>query len=318
MTREFDLVPRGPFELAFQVQYFGEWLHEKGDADSIVLAFPVEGWKGSAAVALRQDASGRITGVAHGPAEILDAAREQALCCLSLDVDATEWPGIGKKDSVIGALQQTYRCLRPVLFHSPYEAAAGFIIGHRIAIGRKRAIVARLSEAFGDTIEVNGQAFHAFPDPRALLGLDGFAGISPEKIQRLHGVAQAALDGWLDRATLRSLEIEEARNRLMLIRGVGPFFADGILHRGAGIVDDVPKDDLTPYAVQKAYRLTAPPDRQTLLETARRWQPFRTWTTVLLHVWLRREVGLPARAARAPGGPPTPDGRSARKGKKHA
>ena len=25
------------------------------------------------------------------------------------------------------------------------------------------------------------------------------------------------------------------------------------------------------------------------------WRPFRMWTTVLIHVWLRREVGLPPR-----------------------
>jgi DNA-3-methyladenine glycosylase II len=316
VTSTFDCLPRGPFDLAFQVQYFGEWLHEKDNADSIVLAFPVEGWKGSAAVSLRQDASGRIRGEAHGPEEIIAAARDQALACLSLDIDATEWPGIGKKDPAVAALQETYRCLRPVLFHSPYEAAAGFIIGHRITIRQKRAIVARMAEEIGEAVQVNGQPFHAFPGPRALRELSAFAGISPEKIERLHGVAQAALDGWLDRAHLRSLDIEEARTLLKTIRGVGPFFADGILHRGAGVVDDVPNDDLTPHAVQKAYRLTELPDRQKLLEIAESWKPFRTWTTVLLHVWLRREVGLPSRGRRAPSGGSTPRGRSAPKGRK--
>ena len=303
VTSAFDHLPLGPFDLAFQVQYFGEWLHEKDDMDSIVLVFPVEGWKGSAAVSLRQDASGRIHGVAHGPAEILAETREQAVACLSLDIDARAWPGIGKKDPAMGALQETYHCLRPVLFHSPYEAAAGFIIGHRITIRQKRAIVTRMSEELGEMIPVNGQAFHAFPGPRVLLELSGYPGISPEKILRLHGVAQATLDGWLDRAKLRSLDLEEARTRLQTIRGVGPFFADGILHRGAGVVDDVPNDDLTPYAVQKAYKLAALPDRQKVLEISQCWHPFRTWTAVLLHVWLRREVGLPSRD------------RSARKGK---
>ena len=310
MTRTFDCLPIGPFDLGFQVQYFGEWLHEKDDADSIVLAFPVEGWKGAAAVSLRQDESGRILGAVHGSADVLGAARQQALACLSLDIDAAGWPVIGKKDPAVGALQETYRCLRPVLFHSPYEAAAGFIIGHRITMRQKWAIVARLAGELGETIEVNGQPFHAFPGPRALGELSEFGGISPEKIERLHGVARAALDGWLDRARLRSMGIEEARSLLKTIRGVGPFFADGILHRGAGVVDDVPNDELTPHAVQKAYGLTTLPDRQKVLEIAEGWRPFRTWTTVLLHVWLRREGGLPSRGRPA-------RSRSTPKGKRH-
>jgi 3-methyladenine DNA glycosylase/8-oxoguanine DNA glycosylase len=46
-------------------------------------------------------------------------------------------------------------------------------------------------------------------------------------------------------------------------------------------------------AVQKAYSLAQPPGREELQRIAESWRPFRTWTTVLLHVWLRREIGLP-------------------------
>jgi DNA-3-methyladenine glycosylase II len=291
----FEHTPLGPFDLAHQVQFFGEWLHEKDDSNAVVLCFPVEGWKGSAAVSLSQAPDGRILGHVSGPDAVLQKARDQALACLSLDIDAREWPLIGKRDPVIGAAQEKYRCLRPVLFHSPYEAAAGFIIGHRITIRQRRSIMARMSEELGETIDVRGQLFHAFPGPHVLKDLPAWTGISPEKIERLHRVAQAALEGWLDRVHLRSLSIEEARERLKTLRGVGPFFADGILHRGAGVVDDVPNDDLTPYAVQAAYKLSKLPGREELLKIAESWRPFRMWTTVLLHVWLRREIGMPAR-----------------------
>jgi DNA-3-methyladenine glycosylase II len=294
----FEYVPRGPFDLAHQVQYFGEWLHEKDNADAIVLPFAVEGWKGSAAVSLAQAPDGRIIGNVAGPAVVVNAARDQALASLSLDIDAVEWTAMGRRNPPIGALQEKYRWLRPVLFYSPYEAAAGFIIGHRISIRQRRAIMARMAEELGDAIELRGQTFHAFPGPGVLSGLPRYEGISAEKIERLHGVARAALDGWLDRARLRSLSTDEARTRLQTLRGVGPFFADGILHRGAGLVDDVPNDDLTPLAVQKAYNLAQPPGREELQGIAESWRPFRTWTTVLLHVWLRREIGLPERKKR--------------------
>jgi len=91
------------------------------------------------------------------------------------------------------------------------------------------------------------------------------------------------------------MPITNALEQLKSLAGVGPFFAEGILFRGAGVVDEITNDDLTPYAVQKAYQLAALPNRKELLTIAESWKPYRMWATVLLHVWLRREVGLPSK-----------------------
>src|SRR6202047_5081882 len=78
----------------------------------------------------------------------------------------------GRRDPVIGKLQADYRNLRPVLFHSPYEAACAFLIGHRITIVQTRRIRQRMADEVGATIDVDGAAFTAFPDPAALLRLE--------------------------------------------------------------------------------------------------------------------------------------------------
>ena len=289
----FDFIPNGLFDLANQNQYFGGWPTLKNDPQTIVMAFPVEGWQGSAAVTLRQAADGKIIGQVYGPAAISEKARSQALAALSLDVSAEEWPQVGRRDPVIGELQAKYAFLRPVLFHSPYEAAAGFIIGHRRSIRQKVEIMNHLAEDFGGKLEVDGQVWHAFPQPAGLLTLASYAGLNEQKVERLHFVARAALDGLLDRDFLRSLAIEDALAQLETLPGVGPFFAQGILHRGAGLVDDITRDDLTDYAIQKAYRLAEPPDQAKINEISRPWRPFRMWATVLLHIWVRREYGVP-------------------------
>ncbi|MDG6106455.1 hypothetical protein Daura_27155 [Dactylosporangium aurantiacum] len=56
----------GPFDLARQNEYFGGWTQPVGDARTIVMAFPVEGWTHSAAVLLRQDSPGTVTGEVQG------------------------------------------------------------------------------------------------------------------------------------------------------------------------------------------------------------------------------------------------------------
>jgi DNA-3-methyladenine glycosylase II len=289
----FEFIPNGLFDLANQNQYFGGWPTLKNDPHTIVMAFPVEGWQGSAAVTLRQESDGRITGQVVGPDAITEKASTQALAALSLDVSAEGWPQVGKRDPVIGELQVKYKFLRPVLFHSPYEAAAGFIIGHRRTIRQKNEIMKRLAEDLGEKVVVEGQVFHAFPQPAELFTLAGYPGLNEQKVERLHSVAKAALDGLLARDHLRALAIEHALAQLETLPGIGPFFAQGILHRGAGLVDDITRDDLTDYAIQKAYRLAEPPDQAKIDEISRAWRPFRMWATVLLHIWVRREVGLP-------------------------
>jgi len=285
-VRRFEIVPEGPFDLEPQATHFGGWPRL---GDGIVMAFPVEGWNSSAAVVMRQGAAA-ITGDVYGAAEA-DAERawQQALATVSLDVDGAGFVDLGRRDPVIGRLQAEYHNLRPVLFHSPYEAACAFVIGHRITILQTRRIRQRLAEEAGARIEINGTAFRAFPDPRALLALEAFPGIAPVKIERLHQVARAALEGTLDRARLRSLAVPDALTQLRTLPGIGEFFAQGILMRGAGLVDAVTEDDLTPRAIQLLYALPERPDRATVLKRAEGWRPYRMWAVVLLNVWVRSQ-----------------------------
>jgi DNA-3-methyladenine glycosylase II len=281
-----ETVPRGPFDLETEVTHFVGWPKL---GDGIVMAFPVEGWNGSAAVVMRQRGD-TITGDVHGASQA-DAERawRQALATVSLDVDGAGFVDTGRRDPVIGRLQTEYHHLRPVLFHSPYEAACAFIIGHRITILQTRRLRQRLAEEFGAAIAIDGSPFSAFPDPRTLLRLETFPGIAPVKIERLHHVARAALEGTLDRATLRSLPEQDALTQLRTLPGIGEFFAQGILMRGAGLVDAVTDDDLTPRAIQLLYKLRERPDRAAVLKRAEAWRPFRMWAIVLLNVWVRSQ-----------------------------
>jgi DNA-3-methyladenine glycosylase II len=285
-VRRFEVTPQGAFDLETQAGHFGGWPRL---GDRVVMAFPVEGWQGSAAVVVRQRGD-TVTGDVHGGREA-DApqAWQQALATVSLDVDGAGFVDIGRRDPVIGRLQAESHHLRPVLFHSPYEATCAFVIGHRITIVQTRRIRQRMAEAVGATIEIEGTAFRAFPDPGTLLRLESFPGVAPVKIERLHHVARAALEGNLDRARLRSLPEQDALTQLRTLPGVGEFFAQAILMRGAGLVDAVTEDDLTPRAIQLLYGLAERPDRAAVLKRAEAWRPYRMWAIVLLNVWVRSQ-----------------------------
>jgi DNA-3-methyladenine glycosylase II len=292
-THTFTLRPAGPFDLAAARARFGGWLTTPGDDAAAVVTFPVEGADAAAAVVLRQHADGLIAGELHGaPAALVERAWRQALATLSLDVDGTDWPAVGTRDAVIAELQQRYGCLRPVLFHSPYEAAASFVLGHRISIVQVRRLRARLAVALGTPVEVAGETFHAFPSPAQVLSGGELPGVPAAKVPRLRAIAAAALDGWLERDVLRAQPVDDALARLRTLPGVGPFFASGILLRGAGLTDHVADDEVTRSAIAARYGSA---DDAAVREITDDWAPFRTWASVLLHVWARSEAGLSAR-----------------------
>jgi DNA-3-methyladenine glycosylase II len=300
------MTPLGPFDLANQNRYFNPWPTLPDDARSVVMAFPVEGWKGSAAVVLRQaEPDGDVSVRVQGAEEATAAA--QALAAISLDVDGRAWPELGRHTPLLGELQQQHRFLRPSMFHSPYEAAAAFVIGHRISIVQTRRIRSRLAEQVGRRIDVDGSSFAAFPDPEALLALDAVDGLAAVKVERLHGVAHAALDGLLDRARLRSVPESQALAELRTIPGIGPFFAEAILYRGVGVATGITHDPMSLEGVQRAFDLPAVPSATEADRLTEAWQPLRMWAMVLLHVAAREESGregFRAAGARSASRPP--------------
>jgi DNA-3-methyladenine glycosylase II len=297
-TRTFAVQPAGPFDLAAACARFGGWPTAPGDAEAPVVTFPVEGAEAAAAVVLRQHPDGTVAGEVHGvPDSLAERARRQALATLSLDVDGSAWPAVGERDAVIGELQERYGYLRPVLFHSPYEAAASFVLGHRISIAQVRRLRARLAVALGTPVEVAGEAFHAFPSPSQVLAAGALPGVPGPKAERLRAIAVAAEEGWLARDALRARPVDEALAALRTLAGVGPFFASGILLRGAGLTDEVAGDEITRSAIAARYGSA---DEGEIREITEDWAPFRTWASVLLHASARSE-GAPSARQRPAG-----------------
>src|SRR4051812_5733134 len=98
----FELSPRGPFDLAEQARYFGGFLEFAPDPAAVAMAFPVEGWRESAAVLVRQEPGGRVTADVYGAGDSAEAAWRHAQAVLSLDADGTGYPAIGARDPIIG------------------------------------------------------------------------------------------------------------------------------------------------------------------------------------------------------------------------
>lgn len=293
MAERFEIEPSGPYSLEASVRFlegFTPAAYEGSEAGHLHLAFVSDGGEEVAGVCVRPEGD-TLVGEVFGGADPR-VVREQVSRVLSLDVDGRGFPEVGRKDPVVGRLQERYPGLRPVLFYSPYEAAAWAIIGNRIRITQAAKVKARMAEELGEVVEVHGEPEHAFPGPERLTRLKEFPGLSGRKAEYLRSLGQAAMDGVLDAAHLRSVPVAQALDELKELTGIGPFSAELILLRGAGEPDYVPTNEpRLGRAVAMAYGLDEPPTTEELVRMAERWRPYRTWVRLHLRAMLEDETG---------------------------
>ena len=279
----FTITPSGLFSLREAIMFgFGQRAAADESADVMRLAFVLDGHQEHVGVEVRQDDSG-VHCVVSDPVSDVDAVRAQVARVLSLDHDGLAFAEVGRRDPVIGRLQLLAPGLRPPLFYSPYEAAAWSVLSARRPAQQMAEVRTRLSAAHGRTFDLAGQRVTALPTPAQLLRVTEFPGIPQVKMDRLHGVARAALDGLLDVPRLTAMAPDDAMRDVQRLKGIGPFYSALIVIRACGLADVLPVQE--PKALEMArrlYGLAETPDADKLAELARAWQPFRTWAVVLI------------------------------------
>ena len=129
-----------------------------------------------------------------------------------------------------------------ILRQEPWEAVCSFIISANNNIPRIKGIISRLCENFGFKI---ADGLFTFPSAEriAALTLDDLAVIkSGFRAKYILDAAQKFSRNQIDVEALYTLPIDEARNKLMTIKGIGPKVADCALLFGWGRVECFPVD----------------------------------------------------------------------------
>jgi DNA-3-methyladenine glycosylase II len=277
--------PQGAFDLARSVGFLEDWPVTQRPADGSVLrfAFCAEwDWRPVAArVAQRgKHVEIRVTGP-HGAPE---DAPDQVARILSLDIDATPVDDLVRRDPVVARLVGAAPGLRPVCFWTPWEAACWAVLSQRTSMRTASAHKQRISRELGTSVVVDDEELTAFPSPEVVRDATSLPGVNPVKLERIHTLAAAALDGALTADTLRAMSADDALSALRELPGIGPFSASLILIRGAGAPDVFPASEPRVLAaIRERYHL---PDNATdddFRVIAAKWQPLRSWVSF----WLR-------------------------------
>ncbi len=288
VTQPTSIKITGPFDLG-EIAMMGFGHRDEHMFDGVMrMAFCLDGsYERQVGVAARQvDDRLELEIVAEGePLSTAELAsvREQVARVVSLDHDGDAFERLCLANPALAAVHARAPGFRPALFYSPYEAAIWSVISARRARGQGIALRTRLAEQSGAAFDVAGVRTLAVPTPSQLAAVQAAPGVPADWIPRLHAIAEAAGQGWLDADLLRALPPEEARAQLEQLPGIGPFYSSLIVVRACGHADvPAPEEGRSRAAIRQAYGVDHDLSDAELAEITQSWKPFRTWVTVMM------------------------------------
>jgi len=156
-----------------------------------------------------------------------------------------------------------------------FATAVLIVLEQQVSLASARAAFDRLVGALGEV------------EPAGFLSLDDVElraiGFSRQKAGYCRGLASGLLDGSIDLDALVSLDDDEARRRLIGIRGIGPWTADVYLMFALGRIDTWPPGDRALLvSLGRAKGLDDVPTSQVAVGMAEAWRPWRSVAARLL------------------------------------
>lgn len=160
-----------------------------------------------------------------------------------------------------------------------YQSLARIVVYQLISTRAADAIWGRILDRYG---MVTAETV-LYDDQDALQA----CGLSRQKLSHLNAIARAVDDGTLGLETLADQRFEDARAKLLQIKGIGPWTADTFLMTAIGHMDAFPSGDV---GLLEAYRQLSGADARlssnAFSTQADDWRPWRAVAAHLLYDWL--------------------------------
>jgi DNA-3-methyladenine glycosylase II len=232
----------------------------------------------------RADAALTIDGAPGAGCAARFEAMVHRMLGLTQDIDAFE--AQHRHHPQVGAVIARQAGLRVAVAATPFEALTWAVTGQQISLGAAVSLRRKLILAAGVR---HASGLMCYPDAEriAALTVDALraAGFSAAKANTLLTLARLAADGELPLdAWLQTLPVDEIREHLLSVRGIGPWTVDYTLLRGFGWMDGSLHGDA---AVRRSLQTVLGVEDKISEHDARAWlAAFSPWRALLAaHLW---------------------------------
>lgn len=169
-----------------------------------------------------------------------------------------------------------------------FELAVRTILGQQVSVKGATTLAGRIVARYGEPLPAPiGGLTHLFPTPAAIAGADPATfGLPRARAETLGLLAAAVRDGAL--RLDGSQPPEETIERLLEIKGIGPWSAQYIAMRALRDPDAFPASDL---GLVRAYAPGTQLTPAALAERAEAWRPWRAYAA--MHLWIGGSKAAP-------------------------
>jgi 3-methyladenine DNA glycosylase/8-oxoguanine DNA glycosylase len=230
------------------------------------------------------------------PAEQREAARlVDRILGLSFDL-APVYAAL-EDEPRLAALVAQVPGMKPPAYDSLWVTLVSVVPFQQVSLAAGTAILNRLIERLGASLEYQGSVYYAYPTPQALLagGPDALraCGLSQAKTRALLEAAARTVGARLDEAAIAALDDEHALAALSALPGSGPWSARLILLRGFRRLSIFPFNDSGAEGnFRQVFDVTAPEVRPALDVVLTRLGLYRGYLYFLLLASSLLRLGL--------------------------
>ncbi len=289
ITAVGSITPKAPFDFAQSLHFLGGFMATSGEQTVTPLSLSKAVYVDGQPIVFRVSSSGTEDAPQLGytlfseqpiSAATAHAAQDRIAFYLSTDDDLTAFYAIGRNDPAFAPLIERLYGYHQVKFITPFENAAWAILTQRNPIPSGQRMKAALTERYGARLTVDGIAYDAFPEARALARA-GEAELADvirhvQKADYLSAAANAFVDA--DESFLRYGDYAEVEAWLRNIKGIGAWSASFVMIRALGRTNQISTEKRLLDAASERYQ-------QVLTEKSiqRLAEPYGPWRGYWAH-----------------------------------
>ena len=176
-------------------------------------------------------------------------AEEAVNTLFNLNFDLAPFYENVQGDKIMAHLTWKLRGLKSPTTQTVFEALVDSIVEQQISLKVANSIEKKLIKKFGDTLNLDGEVYYAYPTPQSLAtqGIEALrqCGLSQRKAEYIKTVSTLIMEGKLDLEQLKHSEnADDIIRELDKLRGVGVWTAELTMIRGMQRLEALPADDL--------------------------------------------------------------------------
>ncbi len=205
-----------------------------------------------------------------------------------LDTDLKPFYEMARKDKLLAPLVETYFGYRIIGQPDLFESLIWAVLGQQINLQFAYTLKQRFVEQFGKQFAFKDRTYYLFPRPEVVAALSDAhllpLQFSKQKSKYVTLIAQAFLEGFIVQKDLAQLPFDEAKARLIRIKGVGNWTANYALMKTFRYPNSFPLEDAGIHNAIK--RLKKMKEKPTLDQVKKIFSKYKGWEAyATLYLW---------------------------------